>query len=122
MVVIVETLDGCVLDCAVHALDLAIRPGVLWFGRAVLDAERGAGILEGVRPEGFALGQGLGDQWCRRSTRAQCREMGPVIGQHDGHPVRHGLDKMPQKVGGRFAQGFAMKLDEAKFARSINGY
>ncbi len=62
MVVVVEALDGRVLDRLVLALDLAVGPGVLRFGRAVLDAQRGAGIFEGVRPDGFALGERIGNQ------------------------------------------------------------
>lgn len=52
------------LDSAVHAFDLAIRPGMFRFGCPVLDAERRAGIFEGVRPDGFALRQGFDTGRC----------------------------------------------------------
>ena len=35
VVVVVIPLDGRFLDGSVHALDLAVRPGVLWFGCAI---------------------------------------------------------------------------------------
>ena len=35
--VVVEASDSSVLDCPVHALDLAIGPWVVWLGQAVLD-------------------------------------------------------------------------------------
>jgi len=70
--VVVEAFDCRVFDRAVplpgnglpanrerDAFDLSSRSRVLWFGCAVLDAERCAGIFKGVRPDGFALRQGL---------------------------------------------------------------
>ena len=33
-----ESLDGCVLDRAVHPLDLSVRPGMIDLGEPVLDA------------------------------------------------------------------------------------
>ena len=121
VVVVVETFDGRLLDGAVHAFDLAIRPRVLGFGCAVLDAEGGAGIFEGMRPDGFALCEGFGNQLCCRSASTRRGEMGAVIGQHDADPVRHGFNKVLEKVGGGSAQGLAMKFDEGEFACPING-
>ena len=122
VVVVMETFDGCVLDGAVHAFNLAIRPRVLGFGRPVLDAQGRTGVFEGVRPDGFALGEGFGNQVCCRSASTGCGEMGAIIGQHDADLVRHGFDKVPQEITCSFAKGFAMKLDEGEFARAINGH
>ena len=72
VVVVVEAFDGRRLDGAVHAFDLTATrensppdcflilavPRVLWLGCAMLDAARRAGAFEGVRPDGFALGEG----------------------------------------------------------------
>ena len=44
--VIVEALDGGILDRAVHALDLTIGPGMARLRQAGLDAEIGASCLE----------------------------------------------------------------------------
>ena len=76
MVIIVETFDGSVFDGAVHAFDPGSGPGVLGFGCAVLDAEGGAGIFEGMRPDGFALCEGFGNQLCCRSASTRRGEMG----------------------------------------------
>ena len=46
MSVVREAFDGRVLYRAVHALDLAVGPGVFGLGCAVLDAERRAGVFE----------------------------------------------------------------------------
>jgi hypothetical protein len=68
--VVVEALDGGVLDGAVHPLDLTVGPGVLGLGGAVLDVVPGAGELESVGPEEFTVGDGLFDQWDGRSAIA----------------------------------------------------
>ena len=44
------------------------------------------------------------------------------LGQHDADPVRHGFNKVLEKVGGGSAQGFAMKFDAGEFACPINGH
>ena len=48
MAAIVVTLDGRVLDGAVHPLDLTIRPRAPRLGQAVLDTMLLAGLREGV--------------------------------------------------------------------------
>ena len=108
LVVVVEAFDGRIFDGAVHAFDMAIRPGVLWFSGAMLDAERRADIFESVRPDRFALGQGFGSQLCSRTASAGRGEMGSPrhrartggafggsISQHDIDLVGHGFDNVP---------------------------
>lgn len=122
VVVVVEAFDRCVADCAGHAFDLAVRLGVFGLGHPVLDAERGAGVFDCVGPEVFALGQSLGDQrGCRSACSRRC-EMGPIVGHHDVDLVGHGRDKIPEKIGSRFAQGFTIQLDEDEFAQAVNGH
>ena len=50
VVVVVVALDGRVLDRAVHALDLAIRPWVVGLGRPMLDAVGLTHHVEAHRP------------------------------------------------------------------------
>ena len=47
--VVVVALDGGLLDGAVHALDLPVRPGVIQLGEAMLDAVLVAAHVEHVR-------------------------------------------------------------------------
>ena len=71
VVVVVEALDGGFLDRVVHAFDLAVGPGVVGLGEAVLDAVASAGEVEHVGAEaggvaGAVLGQvGELDGRCR---------------------------------------------------------
>ncbi len=51
VVVIVKSPDGCVLDGAVHAFDLAIGPRMLWLGQPVVDIGKGAGVFERMGSE-----------------------------------------------------------------------
>ena len=48
-----EALDGCLLDRAVHSLDLAVGPGMLYLSQPVLDpmlaAHAAKDVLEGGR-------------------------------------------------------------------------
>ena len=55
---VVVAFDGCVLDGSVHAFDLAIGPGMLGLGQAMIDTVLGAGVFEGVRPDGLSGVQG----------------------------------------------------------------
>ena len=122
VVVMVKASDGRCLDGAVHAFELAAGPRVLWFCCAVLDAERRSVIIEGVRPDRFALGEGVGNQMCGRSARARCGQIGPIIGQHDADLVRHGFSQTSEEIAGGSAQSFAVKLGEGEFSRPIGGH
>lgn len=56
--VVVESLDGRVLDGAIHSLDVAVGPRMVDAGEAVLDAMLGAAQVEHVREisRGGAIG------------------------------------------------------------------
>lgn len=103
MVVVVVTLDGGVLDCAVHPLDLAIRPGMLGFRGAMLDAELRACVFEDMRPDGLSLSQGLDDQGRGRTAGAWRGEVRAVVGQDDADLVGNRFDEMPQELVRRLA-------------------
>ena len=44
-----------VLDGSVHALDLTVGPRMPGLGKTMVDVVLGAGVFEGVRPDGLAL-------------------------------------------------------------------
>jgi len=46
--------DGGVLDGAVHSFDLAVGPRVFGLCQPMIDVVLGAGVFEGVRPNGLS--------------------------------------------------------------------
>src|SRR5438046_4450302 len=50
-----EAFDGGFFEGSIHALDLAVGPGIFGFGEAVVDVGLGAGELEGVGAEELSL-------------------------------------------------------------------
>ncbi len=82
VVVVVEALDGRVLDGAVHSLDLTVGPGVLRLCGAMIDPCFCAGELEGVGAEEFSVCQSFLDLRDRRASSARRRELDALVGQH----------------------------------------
>ena len=77
----VEAFDRRLLDRSVHALDLAVGPGMLGLGKVMVDVGLGAGIFEGVSPEGLVTCDQLLDLG-RRPTRAPgIGEVQTVVGR-----------------------------------------
>ena len=60
--VLVVSLYGGVFDGAVPPLDLAVCPRMLGLCEAMFDGQRGAGVLEGIGPNGLAAREGFGDE------------------------------------------------------------
>jgi hypothetical protein len=77
-------LDHDFLECAVHALDLALGLGMADLGQAVLNlvftAHPVKHVLESM---GILLTVG---------------ELDAIVGQHGMDPVRHGCDQIPQEL------------------------
>lgn len=82
MRVVVEALDCGILDREVHPLDLAVGPGMLGLGQAMIGIIAGAGHFEGMSPEwllpldhGFDIGHSP-------TLTAWIGEMGAVVRQN----------------------------------------
>lgn len=106
--VVMVSFDGCVLDGAVHPLDLTIGPGVVHLGQPVLDTVLIADAIEdvlAVADVAHAIG-----------------ELDGVIGEHCVDTVRHGLDQFAQELR---SLHLACTLDEAnkgEFAGGVDGH
>ena len=121
MAVVVEALDGGVLDRPVHALDLAVRPRVSGFRQPMLDVEVGAGVFEGVSPEERVLGpQGL-DLFGRPGGALGIREMRAVVGQDRMNLVGNGGGERPEEVPRDAAGRLLMQLDKGELRRPVDG-
>ena len=88
MAVIVIAFDGGLLDCPVHPFDLAIGPGMLDFGKPVLDPVLIAAQIEHVRHTGRSRALGVS----RREG-----ELDAIVGQHGVDFVGHGFDQGDQE-------------------------
>jgi hypothetical protein len=83
MAVVVEPLDGRVFYGPVHSFDLTVRPWMIDFGEAVLDAILTAAHLKHV-----------GHVSCGRAVGVARRiaELDAIVGQNGVDLVRNGLD------------------------------
>ena len=89
-----EALDRRILDRSVHALDLAVGPGMLGLDKTMVDIGLGAGIFEGVSSEGLLTSDQLLDLG-RRPTRATgIGEVQTVVGEHGMDLVENSGDQV----------------------------
>ena len=88
MIVVVVSLDGGVLDRAVHPLDLAVGPRMIWLGEPMLDAVSPTGAVERMAPQhgGWTI-----------TVSGQVGELDAVIGENRMDDVGHGGDKRFEK-------------------------
>lgn len=91
VVLVVEALDGRVLDRAVHPLNLAVGPRVVGFGQSVFDPVRLADHVEAHWPgvDGVPVAVLLG-------------ELDAVVGENlvdlVGHHLEHVLEELPGRL------------------------
>ena len=122
MAFVVEALDGGVLDCAVHALDLTVGPRMAWLGQPVLDVEIGAGGLEGVAEEGLFVCLHLPDVLWRPAVPARLGEVRAVVGEHGVDLVGNGGDEVTKEVARDAPRCLLVQLDEGELGRAVDGH
>ena len=113
--------DGGFLDGAVRPLDLPIGPRMLGLGCAMLDAELGAGLFEGLSPHRLSASKSFGDQGRGLPAAALGGEVDAVVGQHGVGPVGTASTSLRKKSPVVRCFGLAMQLDEGEVARAIDG-
>ena len=69
---VVEVLDGRILDGAVHPLDLAVGPGMLGLCMPMIDVVARTSDLEGVRPKWLAALEHAFDVSDRLALASSC--------------------------------------------------
>src|SRR5215210_300783 len=111
VVIVMEALNGGLLEGPVHSLDLTVRPRVLHLGEAMLDAVFTAAHVEHMRHVAS-----------RRAIRvARWKgELDAVVGEDSVDLVGHGLDQGREEGGGGCPAGLPGDLDESEFARTID--
>ena len=106
--------DGGVLDRAIHPLDLAIRPRMLWLRQPVVNIIGGAGIFEGMRSEGLLLGDHLPD-FHRRPGVARGSVKWVPLSVRTVDLVRDGLYQPTQEVCGVAPETVSRSSTKANF-------
>jgi hypothetical protein len=82
--VVVVALNRGLFDGAVHALDLAVGPGMVRFGKSVVDAEPKTDPVEGMAAK--AGGWSLSILW-------KISELDAVVGEHGMNAIRNCSDQ-----------------------------
>lgn len=108
--VVVISLDGRILDGAVHALDLAVGPWVVRLGETVLDP---VGLADHVEPHRSGI-DGV-------PVSRLLRELDAVVCQDRVDLVRHGFQKEFKEFPGCLAVRLFNQLRDGELAGSVNG-
>ena len=103
-----------------RVFNLIRGPWMLWFGQAMIDVARGAGVLEGVCPDRLSGVDRRLDIGHGRAGVAGRGEVGAVIGEHRMHLVGHGGNEMTQEIRGGAPRDLLVQLDKGDLeVRSI---
>ena len=110
--IVMVALDGRVLDRAVHALDLAIGPGMLDLSQPMFDA-----ILLAAHIEHMC------HVFCRRTVRVTRREseLDPIVGENRVDLVGDSRDQSFEEGRGGGPSRLPDQLHEGELAGAIDG-
>ena len=86
----------------------------------MIDVVLGAGVFEGVRPDGFSGVESCLDVRRGRTRIAWRGEVGSIVGEDSVDLIRDGGDQPAQEVPGRAARHLLMQLDESELRGSID--
>ena len=109
MAVVMEALDGRVLDGSVHPFDLAIGPGMVGLGQPVLNPVCLTNHVEAHRPgiDGVPV------------PRLLC-ELNAVVGENGVNLVGHGFEHVLQEFPGCLSVGLVDELGHGELARAVD--
>ena len=107
-IIVVEAFDGCVLDSAVHPLDLSVGPGMIGLGEPVLDTVFSADAVEDVL-QSVAVPLAIGELYA-------------VVGERGVDGVGNGCDEVTQELSGGHFPGFCDQLSEGELRGSVDGH
>jgi len=113
--VIMIAADSSLFQGAVHALNLAVGPGMLGLCQAMIDVCSGAGQFEGVSPDKLAFGEAFFELLGHRADIAGRCEVGAIVCQHGMNLVGNRRDQRAQEIGSHGPRGFLMEPGEGKF-------
>lgn len=118
---VVEALDGGLFEGSVHALYLAVGPGMLGLGQAMVDVGFGAGELEGMGAEEFSALESKLDLRGSRTAITGRGEMHAIVGKYSVDLIGHDLDQCIQEVSRDSLGGLLVHLDEGELGGPVDG-
>lgn len=109
MAIVVEALDGRLIDGAVHPLDLTIGPRVVRLGEPVLDIVRFADNVEAhlPRPYGVTVARLLG-------------ELDAIVGQDCVNAIGHGFQQVFEELPRRPPISLVDQLGDGELAGAVD--
>ncbi len=118
---VVVGANGGLFDRAVHAFDLAVGPGMVGFGEAVVDVETCAGEFESVGSEEFTALESEFDVGGGGAGVAWSSEVGTVVGEDGVDAVRESFLQSVEKGGSFRSSGARNQAGESEFGSAIDG-
>jgi hypothetical protein len=111
--VVKVALHRSVLDGSVHALDLPVGPGMVGFGKPVLDSVDMADAVEGVAAKtcGWAL-----------TVLRQVGELDSVVGEYGVDTIWNGFDERLEERGGSLHICSFDEFDHSELRGSVDGH
>lgn len=120
--VIVEAVNGGLLDGSVHPLDLAVGPRVPGLGEPVVDVTDGAGMFESMSPEWFSAGDHLLDVCRRPAFAGGIGEVQAIVGENRVDLVGNCSDQVEKELLRDRRCGSFMQFDIGKFTGPVDGH
>ncbi len=111
MGLVVVSPDGCLLERAVHSLDLTVSPRMIGLGQAMLDAVSQAGPVEGMAAP--ACSGAI-------TILRQVGELDTVVGQYSVDPERDGRHQFFEEGPGCCTRGLLHQPGEGVFGGPVH--
>ena len=103
--------DSRLLEGAVHALNLSVRPRMIWFRQPMLNP---VGSAEQIKHMGAPPGRRP------QTVLWQVAELNTVVSEYGMDLVRDDRDQSLQEGGCRFSVRLLMELSESKLRSAVN--
>jgi hypothetical protein len=107
--IVMEALDGCLFDRAVHPLDLTVGPGMVRLGEPVLDAVGRADHVEAHLPRPGSV-----------TIARLLSELDTIVGQDRVDPVRHGFQQVFKEFSRRSPISLVDQLGDGELAGAVD--
>ena len=98
MIVIVIAMNRCLFDGAVHPLDLAIGPRMLWLGEPVINVVSGTSTFKRMAPEQFSFRPHFSDVGRRPAPASWIGELNAIVCENRMYFVWDGSNEIAQEL------------------------